>query len=421
MIKRIFSKNPLPAVLFTVLLDALGFGILIPIIPQLFANPVSPFYLLPPGTSPSYGYALLGILTAIFPLGIFFAAPVLGELSDRYGRKRLWAIPLAGTCVSYVLFAWGVITRNILLLFIARALAGLTGGNIAIAQAAVADVTKPEDRAKNFGLIGAMFGTGFIVGPFLGGVLSDPALVSWFNAATPFWFAAIMGLINFLILVFFAPETHAARRLDFAINWGKSIRNIFSAFKMQDIRLLYGSNFLYQSGFTFYIAFFGVFLIDRFRFSQGSIGFFFAYVGLWVVFTQSVVTRLLARAFSEKKVLRASMFVSASAMLLFFFASRPWELFLIAPFFAIANGLTFANMNGLISRSASPAIQGEILGINASVQSLAQVFPPLLSGVIATYTTPEMPTAIASLIIYGAGIFFVTIYLPHSRRIRASS
>lgn len=419
--KRMFNQNPLPAVLFTVLLDALGFGILIPIIPQLLANPASPFYLLSPGLPPSYGYAVLGLLTAIFPLGIFFAAPVLGELSDHYGRKRLWALALFGATCGYALFAYGVIIKSISLLFIARAVAGITGGNIAIAQASIADVTRPEDRAKNFGLIGAMFGIGFIIGPFLGGVLSDPSYVSWFSASIPFWFASAVSLLNFFILIFFAPETHPRRGSNFAVNWTRSVRNIVRVFEMRDLRPLYITNFLYQSGFTFYIAFFGVFLIDRFGFNQGSIGNFFAYMGLWIIVTQAVVTRAVSRKFSEEKVLRVTMFVSASAMLIFFFVGRPWELFLVAPLFAMANGLTFANMTGLISRSAGPAIQGEVLGIGASVQSLAQVVPPLLSGVVAVYATPETPTILASLVIFSAAFFFMAVYLPHARRFRATS
>ncbi len=415
MMKHLFSAKPLPAVLFTVLLDSLGFGILIPVIPHLLANPLSPLYLLPPDTPASYGYTLLGILAAVFPLCIFFAAPILGELSDRYGRKKLWALTLLSASFGYVLFAVGVAMKSILMLFVARAIAGIAGGSISIAQAAIADVTKPEERAQSFGLIGAMFGVGFIVGPFFGGVLSDSSYVSWFTASTPFWVAAAVSFINLLVLLALAPETHRAPRTDAPIDWVRSIRNIIRAFEMRELMPLYLTNFIYFFGFTFYMTFFGVFLIDRFQFTQGAIGNFFAYVGIWIIITQAIVTRFVARRFSEKQVLRVSIFAAAGALLVFFSVTEWWQLLLVAPFFAMANGLTFANMTGLISRSAGAAIQGEVLGLNASVQSLAQVFPALLSGIVAAGTTPETPVFVASLFMCTAAIFF-TLYLLRQKK-----
>ena len=183
------ASNPLPVVLFTVFVDLLGVGILIPVIPQLMANPGSNYYLFPENTPASHGYIVLGFLVAIFPLMQFIATPILGQLSDKFGRKKILAISLAGTSMSYVLFAIGIMTKNIPLLFLSRGFDGITGGNIAVAQAAVADVTPPEKRARNFGLIGAVFGFGFIIGPYIGGKLSDPSIISWFNATTPFFFA----------------------------------------------------------------------------------------------------------------------------------------------------------------------------------------------------------------------------------------
>ena len=154
------------------------------------------------------GYIMFGFLVAVFPIMQFFATPILGQLSDRYGRKPVLALSLAGTALGYALFAVGIILRNIPLLFVARALDGITGGNLSVAQAAIADVTSPQDRTKNFGMIGAAFGVGFIIGPFLGGVLADPSVVSWFNAATPFWFAAILASANTAQVLFQFDETN---------------------------------------------------------------------------------------------------------------------------------------------------------------------------------------------------------------------
>lgn len=410
---RQFAKqSPLVVLFFTIFLDLLGYGILIPVVPQLLANPASPYYLLPHGWSPNQGYILLGILTAIFPFFIFLAAPILGQLSDRYGRKKLLAISIAGTCISYIVFALGIIFRNIPILFISRALDGITGGNIAVAQASIADVTKPEDRAKNFGMIGAAFGLGFIIGPYIGGKLSDPSVISWFNAATPFWFAAILSLLNVVSLLLILPETHLTPNTELIIHWTRSIRNIMRAFHLKYLRPVFVISFLHNFGFSFYIAFFSVFLIDRFGFSQGNIGDYFAYVGLWLAFGQAVVTRYVAKVFREDQVLRVTLFIVGIAIMSFFLP-RHWQwMLLIAPPLAIANGLSFANSAGLISRSVSPEIQGEVLGINTSLQSLGQAIPPVLSGFIAAIITPEAPVAVAAIFIVFAGVVFNLWYRP---------
>lgn len=407
-----FKRTPLTILVFTIFLDLLGFGILIPIVPQLLANPLSKEFLLPAGMSVNQGYIILGFLTAVFPIGIFFAAPILGQLSDRYGRKRLLAVSIAGTSLSYVVFAMGVLTKNIPLLFVARAFDGITGGNIAIAQASIADVTKPEDRAKNFGLIGAAFGLGFIIGPYIGGKLSDPSVVSWFNAATPFWFTAILSALNVLSLLLFLPETHETRNHALIIRWGKSLHNIMHAFSLEALRPLFITGLFFQGGFAFFITFFGVFLIKRFGFTQSNIGDYFAYVGLWIALTQGIITRLVARRFHERRVLRVSIAVTGIGILLFFFPTHWWMLLFITPVFAVANGLSQANLVGLVSKSASPAIQGEVLGINASVQSLAQSIPPLLGGFVAAEITPESPVVISSMIIIFAGLLFLWLQRP---------
>lgn len=170
------KSNPMLTIFLTVFIDLLGVGVLIPVMPLLLGDPTSPYYLLPTGWSTEQGYVLLGLLTAVFPLMQFFATPILGQLSDKYGRKDILLISLFGTSLSYVLFAYGIMSRNLPLLFVSRALDGITGGNISVAQAAIADISLPENRAKNFGLIGMAFGLGFIFGSFLGGKLSDPTV-----------------------------------------------------------------------------------------------------------------------------------------------------------------------------------------------------------------------------------------------------
>ena len=410
------NKKILVTVFFTVFIDLLGMSILIPIIPQLLANPASSFYLLPHGWSVGQGYILLGFLTAIYPFMQFLATPLLGELSDRFGRKPVLAISLFGTFLSYIVFAIGIITHNIPLLFISRAFDGITGGNIAVAQAAIADITTPDNRAKNFGLIGAAFGLGFILGPFLGGKLSDPSIVHWFDATTPFWFAAILSLANVILVLFILPETLKKRATELSIHWAQSIKNIIKAFNLPGITPILGTVFMFQGGFTFFTTFFGVFLITRYGFHQGDIGSYFAFVGICIAISQAFLTRAISKRFTEKNILRYTIIVTGVIILCQFIPTTWIGLAIVVPFFAAFMGLSQANITSLVSRSVGQDSQGEILGINASVQALAQTIPPILSGYIAATIASYAPIAISGITIILAGIFFIIFYDKiHSR------
>jgi DHA1 family tetracycline resistance protein-like MFS transporter len=400
---------PIPVVFFTILLNALGFGILIPIIPLLLADPKSQYFMLPHSFSLGQGYIIFGFLVAIYPLMQFMATPILGQLSDKFGRKKILAISLAGTFISYILFAIGILLKNIPLLFISRAFDGITGGNISVAQAVVADVTPPQKRARTFGLVGAAFGVGFIFGPFLGGILSESKLVSWFNAATPFWFAAILSFADVIIIVICLAETFKLKK-DKKIIWGQSIKNIIRAFNIRELRILFTTVFLFQSGFTFFTTFFSVFLITKFGFTQSNTGNFFAYLGIWLVFTQGFLTRIISNKFSESKVLRITLISTGVLILAYLLPNVWWGLLIVTPFFAFANGLSQANITGLISNSVGPEIQGEILGINASVAAMAQAIPAILSGFIAASMTPSSPSIVAAGVIILGGIIFITAY-----------
>ncbi len=342
---------PVPTIFFTNFLNALGFGILIPVIPLLLADPSSQYFMLPQGLTLYQGYIIFGFLVAIYPLMQFLATPILGQLSDKFGRKKILGISIAGTLISFVLFAIGILLKNLPMLFIARAFDGITGGNISVAQAVIADVTTPQNRSKTFGLIGASFGLGFIIGPFLGGILSESRLVPWFNAATPFWFAAILNCVNLVLVIICLAETFKVDR-EKKIVWSQALRNIATAFGVRELRTIFITVFLFQSGFTFFTTFFSVFLLTKFGFTQSNTG----------------------------------------------------------NFFASSNGLTQANITGLLSRSVGPEIQGQVLGINASVQALGQAIPAMLSGFIAAGLTPSAPSVVAASIIIFAGILFLVSY-----------
>jgi DHA1 family tetracycline resistance protein-like MFS transporter len=405
------KRHPIWIILFTILIDTLGIGILGPILPQLLGNPRSPNYILGAGVDVRSGYIMFGFLVAVYPVMQFFATPVLGQLSDRYGRKPVLALSLAGTSLGYALFATGIVIKNIPLLFLARALDGITGGNLSVAQASIADVTKPEDRTKNFGLIGAAFGVGFIVGPFLGGVLADRSVLSWFSASTPFWFAAILAAANTTQVLLQFDETNKHIR-HFRMQFFKGIANIARAYAMPELRTIFLTSFFFNAGFGFFISFFGLFLIHRFNFNEARIGNFFAWVGVCAIFTQIVTTRRVAAKFSEPQVLRISLLGVAGVMFAYLLAPSPMWLFLIAPISSTFNGLSLANMGGLLSRSVAPQVQGEILGIGSSIAALANSIPPLIGGFFAASFAPEAPVLAAGLTMLTAWAIFVMLFRP---------
>lgn len=405
------NKKILAVILFTIFVDVIGIGLLIPIFPLLLANPSSPYYLLG-NISLNQGYILLGYLSAIFSIMVFLMAPIFGELSDRYGRKKILALALTGTSLSYVLFAIGIILRDIPLLFISRAIDGISGSSIAAAQAAIADISKSEERAKNFGLIGAAFGLGFIIGPFLGGKLSDSTVVGWFNATTPFWFAAFLSAINVVFILTVFKETNTSPNDKLKITFFKAFTNIIRAFKLQDVRSILLTNFFLQGGFTFFTTFFAVYLVSKFGFTQGNTGDYFAYIGFWAIIAQALILPIFTKRYREDKILRFSLLFISIFILANALAQNVWQLLLITPLFSIANGLSGANMTSLMSKSADKKTQGEILGINASIANLAQAIPPILSGYIAARFLPSATIFVSAAVVFLAWLTFVLLFKP---------
>jgi DHA1 family tetracycline resistance protein-like MFS transporter len=395
-------------VFFTILIDMLGVGILIPVIPLLLTDP-SYAYHLP--IAVKSGYIVLGFLIAIFPFMQFIATPILGQLSDHVGRKKVLAFSLGGTALSYCLFAIGIIFKNIPLLFASRALDGITGGNIAVAQAAIADESAPEDRARNFGLIGAAFGIGFIIGPFLGGELSNPHLVSWFNATTPFWFAAALSTVNMLSVVFFFNET-LKQKTKGKIRTLQSLINIQTALISKKFRTFFVTSFLYTAGFTFFTTFFAVFLIQRFHYDQGSIGLYFAFIGVCIALTQGLLTGYIAQRMSPFTIIPLALFVLSFTLFLLSSNVTPWLLYVITVPQCIAIGLIMATLTAFISNQSADNEQGKVLGINASVQALGQAIPPVISGYLAASLSASAPILTSSVLVLVSMFCFLFLVIP---------
>lgn len=395
----------------TVVIDMLGVGILIPVVPLLLTDPAYQYHL---PLSLHSGYIVLGFLTATFPFMQFLATPILGQISDHVGRKKVLAFSLAGTAVSYAIFALGIVFKNIPLLFVARALDGVTGRNIAVAQAAIADSSAPEHRAKNFGLIGAAFGIGFIIGPFLGGELSNSHLVSWFNATTPFWFAAMLSTLNTLSVIFFFRET-LMKKVNEKIRVAQSLINVKTAFLSEKFRAYFGTSFLYTAGFTFFTTFFGVFLIQKFGYDQGGIGLYFAYIGIFIALTQGILVRFMAKKASHTAIISVALFCFSIVLFLLSLVHVSWLLYVVAIPQCICIGLIMANMTALASIHAGPHEQGKILGIAASVMALGQTIPPIISGYLAASLSATAPIIAAASIVFLSAVSFVWFVRPKFR------
>jgi DHA1 family tetracycline resistance protein-like MFS transporter len=375
----------------------LGVGIIIPVLPALFF--VEGTTILGPEYDHELRSLLYGLMLAAFPFMQFFGAPMLGSLSDRYGRKPVLSISLFGTMVGYLLFALAIYWRNLPLLFLSRMLPGFTGGNIAVILSSIADVSDEESKTKNFGLVGMAFGLGFILGPTLGGLLADSSMVSWFDAATPFWFTASLTLLNLAFVQWRFPETLRQRR-ESAINPLTGFRNLAYSFRMPNLRLIFTVVLLLALGFTFFTQYFSVYLIEDFQFSEKDIGFIFGWVGIWLVLTQGILVRWLAPRFASKRILPFSILALALAVAAVLLPTAGWQLYLTAPLVAIAQGVTAPNLNTVVSQQARPDQQGEILGINQSMQSLGNLLPPLIGSYLLIYGSTVV-------ILTGAGLIFL--------------
>lgn len=360
---RPHGRALLSVLFLTVFIDLIGFGIVIPLLPlyaeQFGAGPVTVTWLV-----------------AIFSLMQFVFAPWWGQLSDRIGRRPVLLIGLFGSAASYLLFG---LAQSLALLFVARALAGVMGANIGVAQAYIADVTPPEQRARGMGLIGAAFGLGFIFGPALGGLLSR------YGMAVPFFAAAALSLANALLAVVRLPEPLSAEARARASGSRPGLRERLRALRQlggrSRLSRLYTASFLVTLAFAAMEATFSLWSARRWGLTPERIAYLFAFLGTVGVLIQGVGMGRLVRRFGERRL--ALIGAAALTLGLVGVTLAPSLLLLTAALtlFAFGQGTLLPSLSALISHSAGAAEQGRVLGASQSYSALARVLGPVLGGV----------------------------------------
>lgn len=367
--------------------NALSYGTIIPL-------------LYPYARQFGIGPTGLGMLFASFSLFQFLATPVIGRLSDVYGRRSMLLLSIFGTSVSMALFAsaWSVP-----MLFFARIIDGITGGNISVAQAAIADSVHGKDRAKAFGMIGASFGVGFLIGPAIGGLLS-----AW-HITAPFWFAALLALLATIFGYFFLEETlPEAQRAHHVIkgHWysRKTLEGFFNFTDMVKalgkpvIGMLLIANFVVAVAFHTFILGSQATTNDVLHWTPFLIGIYFAGIGLIGIVMQSVGIGFLMGSFKGKeRLIISSSVVAGLALIGLFFARDTVPYVIVTAVFMIANAPGAPLLNADLSEKTSAAEQGAILGINQSYVSLGQIVGPLIAGAITQFSIPSVYLASAAL------------------------
>jgi len=382
----------LPILFVTVFIDLVGFGIIIPFLA---------YYV------ESFGAraAVVGLLMSSYSLAQFVFAPVWGRLSDRVGRRPIVLLGLLGSVAGFTLFG---LAGTLSLLFLGRILMGTFGATIPTAQAAVADVTRPEDRARGMGLIGAAIGLGFILGPALGGVLSN--LSGVFHAplfqrnpyALPCIASAMLAALNLIAAAFFLPESLARERRGAGTGEGLSRLNLLSrGLADRRLRMLVLVYLLFMLGFTMMEATLTLF-IER-RIGAGNhgllvrrVGYLFGFIGIIQVALQGGLVGRLARVFGERKLLLAGCTITALSL-----AALPavgsWGALYGCSFgLACGHGLSQPSVASLISRAAPPEFQGGALGISQSAASLARVIGPAVGGALFEHVSAGAPYLVAA-------------------------
>lgn len=368
------SCKPRLIILSTIGLDALGIGLVFPILPRLLQDVT--------GTTDIAPY--IGVMAALYALMQFVCAPVLGALSDKLGRRPILLFSLAGATINYAIMACA---PTLGLLLLGRAIAGISSANIAVAAAYITDVSKEGDRARNFGLISAVFGAGFIAGPVLGGVLGE----MWIRL--PFVAAAALNLGNYLYTLFMLPEskTGSSGTLDFrSLNPVTSFRLVT---EKKNLWPVVGTYFLLSATGEAYGCCWALWGFDAFNWNGTWIGLSLGMFGVCQMLVQIFLPGPTVRKLGERRTVFLGIAGSCLALVIMAFAEQGWMVFAVMPLFALA-GLGTPAFQAVAARQVNEASQGQLQGILSSATSLASIFAPLAFSGLYFITRATLPGAV---------------------------
>ncbi|MEO9872495.1 TCR/Tet family MFS transporter [Ekhidna sp.] len=369
-------KNKQAAIIFifiTVLIDILGIGLIIPVLPQLFKEVG--------GLSASEAAFVGGLLTATYAVMQFFFAPILGGLSDKYGRRPLLLIALLGLGLDYVVI---VFAPTIAWFFVARAIAGICGGSMTVANAYIADISTPKDRAKNFGMIGAAFGLGFVVGPSLGGLLGD------IGTKVPFMAAAGLSFLNMVYGYFVIPESLKKEdRREFSWKRANPFGTLKQVFNYKAIIGLVVSLFFIYIAANATQANWPYFTAEKFKWGASEIGLSLTFVGVMVAIVQGGVISPVVKKIGEVKAVYVGLFFNILGLSLLGIVPEGWMIYAVIVPYAFG-GLAGPSLQSLMTSQVPKNAQGEFQGGLTSIVTISAIIGPLvMTGIFRYFTNPS--------------------------------
>ncbi|MEM9939424.1 MAG: TCR/Tet family MFS transporter [Pseudomonadota bacterium] len=390
------GKNAFFFVVVAVILNMLSFGLIMPVMPALLFDLT--------GRTAEETVAIGGWLSATFAIANFFAMPILGGLSDRYGRRPVLLASIAMLGVDMIIMA---LAPTLAFLFLGRALGGLFSATYSVANAYIADVTEPEDRGRAFGMMGAAFGIGFILGPVVGGLLGEV------DTRLPFFAAAGICGLNFLYGVFVLPESLPAdRRRPFNLARANPFGAMVHFSKLPKVAWFIVAIGLFQIAHAVYPSTWNFHGEIRYDWSEFEIGLSLGAVGIGSAVSQALLTGYLIKRFGPMRAAAFGLAMNAAALALFSIADAPWGAYAIIAVSAVG-GVAMPAINTITSNLTPPNAQGELQGAQASMMAFTLIFSPILmSQTLQTFSAPDAAIYFPGAAFLLAALITMAAFMP---------